>query len=995
LKKREGDEYKGAALQTGEREREGKPADVHLSIREDLIGMTAPHLFFSDECFRQIPEFLKKTEKSRIIICITKKCGIYIYYWYEYHLIIGGKNMRARKSLQTGRQTNRIMPAVFRYRMLITFFVLLLAAGVFCGSVSAYDEIHYAQNLSDALNLTTDSGVGAAYVNEQGEVVLLQDVQLHYTINIQASDSITLTANESNDFTIYRDFTGECLFNVIEGEFIMEGNNGHNLTIDGNITTYSGDNGASLICVDGGIFTMSDGAVLQNSTTSSSGGGVYVDGGTFTMTGGNISDNTATYGGGVFVTGGTFNMTGGSITDNTANSTSGGVFVNNTGTFTMNGGNISGNTAPTSGGVFVYNLGTFTMTGGNIFNNTAKSNGGGVFVNGGTFTMNGGNITDNTAKSNGGGVFADSRGTFTMNGGNISGNTAGARGGGVCMFGSTFTMNGDSIISGNTAATSGGGVLVYNGGTFTMNGDSIISGNTASTNGGGVCVYGSGTFNMTGGDISDNNAETDGGGVYVYYGGTFNMTGGDISDNNADSRNGGWGGGVCVYNTGTFNMTGGDISSNNASGWGGGVYVDSSTFTMTCGNISDNTARVQGNGVYVFNGMFTMIGGNISSNNASTDGGGVFVDRFGTFTMNCSAAVNTNNDVYLNSSRFITVTGVLSSTAGTRNITPEFTSGTVIRYNAGVSPGTWTDNFALNQTWANDHPTLALGQSGSDILLGTNCTVTFWINSTTVYLSQYNVSGALLAQPADPSSSGYTFGGWNISSASGDPWDFTNDTITANLDLYAKWTPNFAPISPGSGGDNSNNNVDSGSLSAGGAFTTNDGGLTLQYPAGTSAIITIFPNYLCGGISLPPNVSYLNLYDVYSTAQPGTPVTLVFNVDVLQLDELGVTSEDCTILHYYDGEWHPVGGSYNEEDHTIMVIRTHLSPFMVAYNIDESLFPLEGAAASTSTPTTGPTQVEPTVVVPTTAPTKAASSPVPVLGIIAGVAGMALLIRRE
>ncbi len=546
--------------------------------------------------------------------------SLYVIVANVFFIYFGGQIMKNKKSLQTGRQTNRIMPAVFRYRMLITFFVLLLAAGVFCGSVSAYDDILSAQNLSDALNSTTDSGVGAAYVNGDGEVVLLQDVQLHYTINILASDSITLTANESNDFTIYRDFNGECLFNVILGEFIMGGNNGHNLIIDGNMTTYSRDNGASLICVDGGIFTMSDGVVLQNSNTSSSGGGVYV-----------------------------------------------------------------------------------------------------------------------------------------------------------------------------------------NGGTFTMKGDSIISGNTASFDGGGVYVYYRGTFNMEGGNIINNTAERFGGGVFMSCSGTFNPT---------------------------FNHSG-------------------------------------------------------------------------------SATVDADNDVYLGSGpggyANLTVINTLDSNAGALNITPKDTDhGIIIHYITGVTlPGTWTGNFALNQTWANDHPTLALGQSGNDILLGTNCTVTFWIDTTTAYPSQYNVTEALLAQPTDPTKTGNTFNGWNNNSASGTSWNFTNDRITANLDLYAKWTPNSEPISPSSGnGGNDGNDFNAGPVSAGGAFTTKDGGLTLQYPAGTSAIVTIFSNYIGGGISAPPNVSYLNLYDVYSTAQHRTPVTLVFNVDVLQLDELGLTSNQLNILHYYDGQWH-------------------------------------------------------------------------------------------
>ncbi|MCK9314367.1 MAG: InlB B-repeat-containing protein, partial [Methanocorpusculum sp.] len=742
-------------------------------------------------------------------------------------------------------------------RMLIIFLVLLVVSGVFCGSAAAVVRgIDTAQNLSNALNLTTESGDGAAYVNGEGKVVLLQDVWLNHTITITARDPITLTANESNDFTIYRHFDDGFLFRVSSGTFIMEGSNGHNLTIDGNRTTYS-SNGSSLVYVDGGEFTMNAGSVLQNSNTPHSGGGVYVVyDGTFNMIGGTISNNNATtyYGGGVYVDGGTFNMTGGTISNNTA------------------------------------------------------SYGGGVYVDGGTVTMNDGTIISNNTAYDGGGVYVTNTGILTMNGGTISGNTADNWGGGV--------------------------FVVY-------------------------C----GTFNMNNGTISNNTADY-GSGVLVMPDSTFNMDGGSISGNTAMN-----GGGVYVVSSGTFNLAGGTISNNTAS-YGGGVSVHGSTFTMTGGTISNNTA---------------------------TYGGGVYVD-YGTFNMNGSAIVNSDNDVYLDHSLFITVMGNLASDAGSLNITPAFTSGTVIRYNDGVSPETWTDNFALNQTWAINHPTLALAQSGNEIILGTNCTVNFSIDETTIYLSQYNVSGTLLAQPADPTRSGYTFNGWNTTNASGTSWNFSTTRIAGNTSLYANWTVNPTPTPTptssenGGNGGNDDNNADYGPVSADGAFTTNDGSLTIHYPAGSSIIVTVFKDYF-NGASAPSGVSYLRVYDVHSTADSGTSASLVFRVNKSVLEEKGLTPEDISILHHYNGEWYRmtitsidlIDGVYQ-----FTVTSDRLSLFMVAYNVGGVWFPLEGEA--TSTPTTGPTVIEPT---PTTTQTKAASSPVPVLGIIAGLLGMALLSRRE
>ena len=719
--------------------------------------------------------------------------------------IFEGKMIRYKKSLHIGRQNSRIMPAVFRYRMLIMLLVLLVVSGVFCGSAAADNpDVQNAQNLSDALNLTTDSGEGAAYVNDEGKVILLQDVWLNYTINITAQDSITLTANESNDFTIYRNFGDEFLFNVSYGTFILEGSNGHNLTIDGNITAYS-SNGNSLVYVEGGEFTMNAGSVLQNSNNARTlgGGGVNVSGGTFNMNGGTISNNNAYSGGGVYFSSGTITMTRGTISGNTAN------------------------------------------------------DGGGVYMEDGTFTMNDGTISNNTVTNYGGGVYMED-GTFTMN-------------------------------------------------------DGTISGNTAANYGGGVCVY-RGTFNMNYGEISNNTAYSGGSGVFAYWG-TFNMTGGTISGNNATER----GGGVFVYG--------------------------------------------------------------------------------GTFTMNSSGTVDSDNDVYLYYNRFVTVTGNLASDAGSLNITPAFTSGTVIRYIDGVSPGTWTDNFALNQTWAsnNDLP-LALGQSGNDIILGTNYSVNFCIDETTIYLSQYNVSGTLLAQPADPTRSGYTFNGWNTTNASGTSWNFSTTRIAGNTSLYANWTVNPTPTPTptssenGGNGGNDDNNADYGPVSADGAFTTNDGSLTIHYPAGSSIIVTVFKDYF-NGASAPSGVSYLRVYDVHSTADSGTSASLVFRVNKSVLEEKGLTPEDISILHHYNGEWYRmtitsidlIDGVYQ-----FTVTSDRLSLFMVAYNVGGVWFPLEGEA--TSTPTTGPTVIEPT---PTTTQTKAASSPVPVLGIIAGLLGMALLTRRE
>ncbi|MDR1622126.1 MAG: InlB B-repeat-containing protein [Synergistaceae bacterium] len=62
-------------------------------------------------------------------------------------------------------------------------------------------------------------------------------------------------------------------------------------------------------------------------------------------------------------------------------------------------------------------------------------------------------------------------------------------------------------------------------------------------------------------------------------------------------------------------------------------------------------------------------------------------------------------------------------------------------------------------------------------------------------------NGSKITKPADPTRSRYTFGGWYKEASCQTPWNFTIDTVTKNVTLYAKWTPLASttpttPISP-------------------------------------------------------------------------------------------------------------------------------------------------------------------------------------------------------
>ena len=349
------------------------------------------------------------------------------------------------------------------------------------------------------------------------------------------------------------------------------------------------------------------------------------------------------------------------------------------------------------GGVYVNEGGAFTMAGGTIFANSANR-GGGVYVDGGTIEISGGEISGNTAYGNGGGVYVTGS-AFTISGGKISGNVVGPSsgtigGGGVYVYSSnsdrsTFTMTGGEIsgnvvyASGSTDVYGGGGVYVNENGTFAMSGGLIISNSVQSSGrayGGGVClknIIGTGT--MTGGTISGNFVDTTGDGNNIYAAGggmfvnkcAFTMSGGEISGN-WSSKNGG---GVAVGGIGyAFVMTGGEISGNTAKclGWyncygGGGVYVNNSaTFAMTNSVVSGNVAS-KGGGVYVNVGTLRVSGSSVVSGNTNS--------------------VGQSRNVYLASSRTITVEGLAAGASIGVQTATEPTLGNPVMFATGASAG--------------------------------------------------------------------------------------------------------------------------------------------------------------------------------------------------------------------------------------------------------------------------------------------------------------------
>ena len=242
--------------------------------------------------------------------------------------------------------------------------------------------------------------------------------------------------------------------------------------------------------------------------------------------------------------------------------------------------------------------------------------------NGATFIMYGGTISGNRVGTSGSGKGEDgagvgvSNGRFTMYGGTISDNHvefALNYGGGGIYNGDKFIMY-DGEISNNTSADDGGGVMAWGtGASVTMYGG-IINGNTATGNGGGICTNNS--FTISGNSVIKNNEAVNGGGVYFY--GYYSSDILTISDTVkiADNTATGDGGGICCKNGGALTMTNGSITGNMATGNGGGVYFNGSggrTFTISGGvDISGNKKAGTDNNVYLSTNQYITITGKLT-----------------------------------------------------------------------------------------------------------------------------------------------------------------------------------------------------------------------------------------------------------------------------------------------------------------------------------------------------------------------------------------------
>lgn len=470
--------------------------------------------------------------------------------------------------------------------------------------------------------------------------------------------------------------------------------------------------------------------------------------------------------------------------------------------------------------------------------------GGGVYIApGGQLTMTGGNIIGCSAEYGGGVCIYPKRdgeqGQFSMSGGSIIGCSA-ESGGGVCAFGK-FQMSGQAVIrsctAGRTSFNCGGGVYVD--GSFEMSGEAIIEGCQAISEyayGGGVFVNSSRSFVMSEKAkiegcqaISTPSSPSKGGGVHLANNTEFTLSGSAVIQNckavNSDGSGKAYGGGVSAANVRKITLAGSARIADCIAANGSGLYITGSQMypadygkllanggsvdgDVVLGDTTDGPCTITGSGGTVFNGKVTVTPGSTIEkgtfngeviNNGTISGG----EFSGEVTNNKTISGGTFSGTVINGEDGTIAEGVsipnlkfivTFDNEGTRT-TAIIDNGAKLTAPAaptkeGYRFGGWYyDNNGGKAKWNFDTDTVTRAMTLTAKWVRTY-TVTFDTNGGSAVDPVTVDAGSTVTKPADPTKSGYTFGGWYKDSTLQTPWDFANGTVTADTTLYAKWTAN-------------------------------------------------------------------------------------------------------------------------------------------------------------------------------------------------------------
>ncbi|MEM9540403.1 MAG: CHAT domain-containing protein [Cyanobacteria bacterium P01_E01_bin.42] len=290
-------------------------------------------------------------------------------------------------------------------------------------------------------------------------------------------------------------------------------------------------------------------------------------------------------------------------------------------------------------------------------------------------------IQKGTTTSLGGGIYHGGTGTLSLTNSTVTGNNS-LQGGGVYSYGSIRLAN--SQVTDNYASLGGGGIYSYESTTLI---NSTIARNTSNSGSGGGIFNKNGSIVLIDSTVADNaisGGGLNGGGIFAR--GDLEIERSTISGNTATNGGGG------VFAEGTINASNSTISGN-ISGEGGGLFVQGGG-SIRSSTIANNTAYSQGGGIYR-NGGTLAITNSIIAQNTGNDLGGNFAGSSLDYSLVSTTAGTTNLTFGAGSIQGNANLSALGDYGGkTQTHVPLPGSGAI---DAGISTGQTTDQRGLTR----------------------------------------------------------------------------------------------------------------------------------------------------------------------------------------------------------------------------------------------------------------------------------------------------------
>ena len=546
------------------------------------------------------------------------------------------------------------------------------------------------------------------------------------------------------------------------------------LDLNGHVLQYKNDevHGSPLAVKDGAHLTIKDSGSNATHKFKPNGDGLWVldENGSETVTGGVITGGTG------------YPIQFGSGAHAYTAYYGGAVYIEPGGTLNMEGGSIVGCSAVYGGGVYV--AGEFVMTGGSIIG-CAADRGGGVYMrdNNAVFNMSGSAAiryckaaSKDSSYAPGGGVYA--LGAFTMSDNAaicdcecITGSGRAAGGGVYVSYhneNTEFTMSGNAVIENCKVTASsqnswtksyGGGVYVSSRSSLTLKDQAAIRNCSAKNTAGGVThgggIFAEGSLTIAGlAEVDKDCSAAVGSGIYMEVGPDF-----IVSQN--------------LYANG--GVIAGEVVLNSASNHGATLKITGSDEGVTefKGSVLNNNGIIE-------KGKFT---GEVTNNGTIT--GGAF-----TGTVINSESGTIDEGVSITALKFV----VTFDNEGTR------TTAIIDNGDKLTAPTTQTkEGYRFGGWYYDNSGGEAKWDFGTDTVTRAMTLKAKWVQTYTVAFDTNGGSavdpvtvdaGSTVTKPAAPMKSGHNFGGWYKDSTLQTPWNFANDTVTADTTLYAKWTAN-------------------------------------------------------------------------------------------------------------------------------------------------------------------------------------------------------------